>query len=118
MEEEDILRNFENINIHQKARIDPIDGRMYFTATDSGPGDYIEFFAELDLILAISACPDGGVGTATPLPGEVEVRPLQIEIYDTELSPQTFPTWTDWRPYWRGRWSGEFRDTVKAASAN
>ncbi len=120
LNEENILQNFENINIHQKARIDQIDGRMYFTENDSKPGDYIEFYAEVDVLVAVSVCPDGGVGSATPLGeegGEIQVNNLGIEIYDTGIEPQPFPQWTDWRPFWDGEWTPEFREKVRAGSS-
>jgi len=99
--EEDILHN---LNIHQKARIDPTKGRTLCTSADSKPGDYIEFFAEIDVLVSVSVCPNGdGLLDATE-PEKVTLRPIGIGIYDTGISPKEFPGWTDWRPTWRGKW--------------
>jgi uncharacterized protein YcgI (DUF1989 family) len=90
----------DNFNIFNKFRIDPATGKTYGARGDSKPGDYIEFYAEFDLLVAVSNCPngDGSVHYAT------EVLPIDIEIYDTGIAPRPFPAWTDWRPDWRGKW--------------
>ena len=58
-----------------------LDTHQYFMkASPVRPGDYIEFFAEIDLLGALSACPGGDCGSshsddATPC------YPLLVEIY-------------------------------------
>ena len=55
-------------------------------------GDYLEFFAEIDLIGALSACP-GGDCSSEHSSEQAKCSPLNIEIY----SPQdALPT--DWQP--------------------
>jgi len=94
----------ENINVHEKDRLDPVTGRRSIARGDGKPGDYIEFYAEMDLVVAVSVCPFGD-GSADPtMYASGVVRPLGIEIYDTGIDPKTFPAWTDWRPTWTGRW--------------
>jgi uncharacterized protein len=44
------------------------------------PGDYIEFFAEIDLIAALSACPGGDCGE-THSSDEARCHPLKVEIF-------------------------------------
>ncbi len=58
-----------------------LDTHQYFMkASPVRPGDYIEFFAEIDLLAALSTCPGGDCGSshsddATPC------YPLQVEIF-------------------------------------
>ena len=90
----------DNLNVFNKFRIDQATGKVYGAGADSKPGDFIEFYAEFDLLVAISNCPngDGSVHYAS------KILPLDVEIYDTGITPQVFPGWTDWRPNWRGQW--------------
>ena len=61
-----------------------LDTHQYFMkASPVRPGDYIEFFAEIDLLGALSACPGGDCGSShsddiTPC------YPLLVEIYQPE----------------------------------
>jgi uncharacterized protein len=43
------------------------------------PGDFIEFFAEIDLIAALSACPGGDCG-ASHSSDAARCYPLKVEI--------------------------------------
>ena len=59
-------------------------------ACPAQPGDYFEFFAELDVLCALSTCPGGDLskfgwgGTESQAAIVDCCRPLQIEIYDIE----------------------------------
>ncbi|MFY7962745.1 MAG: urea carboxylase-associated family protein [Elsteraceae bacterium] len=56
------------------------DTGQYFTkATPVRPGDYIEFFAEIDLIGGLSACPGGDCSTVQA-GQEAACHPLKVEI--------------------------------------
>ena len=61
------------------------DDRYFMRACPAKPGDYLEFFAEIDLLCAISACPGGDL--SVPLWGPdardpIDVcRPLGVEVY-------------------------------------
>ena len=90
----------DNINIFQKVRIDPETWQRLFAPSDSRKDDYIEFYAEIDLLVAVSVCPNGD-GSDNPL-GQNPLRPLGVEIHDTGVQPKEFPAWTDWRPTWKG----------------
>lgn len=95
----------DNLNVHQKAKVgDPEKGRIYLAASEARAGDYIEFFTEMDLLVAVSVCPLGD-GTADPTRNLDDVRPLRMAVYDTGLEPESFPPSGDWRPTWKGRWS-------------
>lgn len=57
------------------------DTQQYFMkASPVRPGDYIEFFAEIDLLGALSACPGGDCG-ATHSSDVAACHPLKIEVF-------------------------------------
>lgn len=82
----------ENINLHEKNRADPITSMRRIGPGNGRPGDYIEFYTELPLIVGVSACPYGN-GLKTPMMADA-CSPLRIEIYDTGIAPTEFPRWT------------------------
>jgi len=68
------------------------DTHQYFMkASPVRPGDYIEFFAELDLVGALSACPGGDCG-ATHSSDVAVCHPLKIEVLRPE--PGSLADWT------------------------
>jgi uncharacterized protein YcgI (DUF1989 family) len=57
------------------------DTHQYFMkASPVRPGDFIEFFAEIDLLAALSACPGGDCG-ATHSSDTAACYPLKVEIF-------------------------------------
>ena len=54
--------------------------RYFMKASPVRPGDFIEFFAEIDLIGALSACPGGDCG-AGHSSDEARCHPLMVEIF-------------------------------------
>lgn len=54
--------------------------QYFMKASPVRPGDFLEFFAEIDLLGALSACP-GGDCSATHSSDEARCHPLQVEIY-------------------------------------
>jgi uncharacterized protein len=58
-------------NIFQCMRIDPETGVMYDTMIRPKDEAYVDFRAEMDLLVAASACPESGRGQA-----------IRVEIYD------------------------------------
>jgi uncharacterized protein len=56
------------------------DHRYFMKASPVRPGDFIEFFAEIDLIGALSACPGGDCGQGHSS-NEARCHPLKVEIY-------------------------------------
>ena len=97
--EEDVIG--DNINLFMKMRIDGLTGRRYFSKTDAKKGDYIEFYAEIDLLISVSVCPDGD---SSLIPETFHKLPIAVEIYETGIEPKEFKKWTDWRPDWKGSW--------------
>lgn len=72
------------------------DTHQYFMkASPVRPGDYIEFFAEIDLLGALSACPGGDCST-THSSDTAACYPLKVEIYRTE--PDLLAGWTPPEP--------------------
>ena len=69
------------------------DTHQYFMkASPVRPGDFIEFFAEIDLLAALSACPGGDCG-ASHSDDLARCYPLKVEIYRPPTSALA-----GWRP--------------------
>ena len=56
-------------------------GQYFMKASPVRPGDYLEFFAEINLIVGLSACP-GGDCSSKHSSNEVSCYPLEVEIYE------------------------------------
>ena len=57
------------------------DTHQYFMkASPVRPGDFIEFFAEIDLLVALSACPGGDCG-ASHSDDAARCYPLKVEVH-------------------------------------
>ena len=57
------------------------DTHQYFMkASPVRPGDFIEFFAEIDLLGALSACPGGDCGSSHSSDAQA-CYPLKVEVY-------------------------------------
>jgi len=68
------------------------DSHQYFMkASPVRPGDFIEFFAEIDLLGALSACPGGDCGSAHSSDAAA-CYPLKVEILRPD--PDTLKGWT------------------------
>ena len=50
----------------------------------SQPGDYTEFYADMNLIVAVSACPVGDYAVPMTEPDWITTRPLGFEIFNTD----------------------------------
>jgi uncharacterized protein YcgI (DUF1989 family) len=67
------------------------DTHQYFMkASPVRPGDFLEFFAEIDLLGALSACPGGDCST-THSSDAAACYPLKIEIFEPDRA--TLATW-------------------------
>ena len=56
-------------------------GQYFMKASPVRPGDYLEIFAEIDLIAGLSACP-GGDCSSEHSSDEASCYPLKVEIYE------------------------------------
>jgi len=62
-------------------------GQYFMKASPVRPGDYLEFFAEIDLLGALSACPGGDCSSEHS--SDVAVcHPLLVEIYKPRAAPE------------------------------
>jgi uncharacterized protein YcgI (DUF1989 family) len=76
------------------------DTHQYFMkASPVRPGDFIEFFAEIDLLGALSACP-GGDCSGSHSSDVAKCYPLKVEVYRPR--PGALSTW---QPPGRSRYS-------------
>ncbi|MBI2873895.1 MAG: urea carboxylase-associated family protein [Firmicutes bacterium] len=66
---------FSTFNTFMKTQVDE-NGFYTFSSPDMKTGDYIEFRAEMDVLVAISACPDD-----TEI-NDFAPKPMKIEIYE------------------------------------
>ena len=78
--EQDILN--DNFMVFQPSFIQP-DGSGDSVASQSNPGDYAEFYAEMDLIVTVSACPVGDYAVPMTEPDKITTRALGFEILNT-----------------------------------
>jgi uncharacterized protein len=79
----------DNLNLFQKTRIDPQTSRYVTEASDAKVGDYVEFYAEIDVLVAVSACPCGS-GRYAAETGLSDTKPLFAQIYETGIEPMLF----------------------------
>jgi uncharacterized protein len=61
-------------------------GQYFMKATPARPGDFIEFFAEIDLLAALSACPGGDCGEVHSSDA-AKCAPLLVEVYAPLAGP-------------------------------
>lgn len=72
------------------------DTHQYFMkASPVRPGDFIEFFAEIDLLAGLSACPGGDCG-ASHSDDAAKCYPLKVEIYRPKAG--ALAGWRPWPP--------------------
>ena len=74
-------------------------GQYFMKTTPVRPGDFLEFFAEINLLGALSACPGGDCGSKHSS-DTAACHPLLVEIY----KPKAFPA--GWEPPARNAYSG------------
>ena len=65
-------------------------GQYFMKASPVRPGDYLEFFAETDLLGALSACP-GGDCSAQHSSDVAECFPLLVEVFTSD--PAALANW-------------------------
>jgi uncharacterized protein YcgI (DUF1989 family) len=62
-------------------------GQYFMKASPVRPGDYLEFFAEIDLLGGLSACP-GGDCSAEHSSDTAACHPLVVEVYEPARLPE------------------------------
>jgi uncharacterized protein YcgI (DUF1989 family) len=89
----DVLNVFQCTGLNQQ-------DQYFMRDCPAKPGDYLEFFAEIDLLCALSTCPGGDL--SVPLWGPdardpLEVcRPLGVEVY--RLDERLLEGWEQPKP--------------------
>lgn len=85
LEESDV---HDVINLFQVTGLDE-QGRYFMNPSPAEKGDYIEFLAEQDLLMALSTCPGGdlslwGFGGDSEKEMRECCRPLKVEVFEVE----------------------------------
>ena len=70
-------------------------------------GEFVEFYAEIDLLVLAAHCPYGDQSTG---PVEATHHTNTVEVFDTGTPPQPGPDWHDWRPAWQATMERYERD--------
>ncbi len=73
----------DNFMVFQPSFIMP-DGSGDSVQSQANEGDYTEFVADMDLIVAVSACPVGDYAVPMTEPENITTRPLGFEIWEAE----------------------------------
>ncbi|KAI4863329.1 hypothetical protein F4820DRAFT_377121 [Hypoxylon rubiginosum] len=88
------------INIFQVTGLDE-QGRYFMNPCPAQKGDYIEFLAEQDILMALSTCPGGdlslwGFGADSEKEMVKCCRPLQVQVF--QLQDETLLQRSGWKP--------------------
>src|SRR5262249_56895757 len=68
------------LNVFMCTGFERVSHRYFMKASPARPGDFIEFFAEIDLIGALSACPAGDCGSSHS-GAQAKCHPLKVETW-------------------------------------
>ena len=79
----------DNVNFFQKTRIDPLSSQYVTERSDAVAGDFVELYAEIDLVVGISACPMGSGGHRAES-GLRDPLPMVAETFATGVAPRPF----------------------------
>lgn len=83
LHEEDV---HDVINVFQVTGINRIDNTCFVKASPAQRGDYFEFFAEIDLLCAVSTCPQGDLSAPVTGPDARDVhsrcKPIGVEVFN------------------------------------
>ena len=79
----------DNINFFQRTRLDPMSHQYVTEPSGVVAGDYIDLVAEVDLIVAISACPMGSARYRTES-GKRDPLRLLAEVFAADVNLPEF----------------------------
>jgi len=79
------------LNVFMCTGFTPDTHQYFMKASPVRPGDFLEFFAEIDLLGALSACPGGDCGTEHSSDAAV-CHPLKVEIH--QCDPKYLSGWS------------------------
>lgn len=84
-------RTHDTLNVFQKVGVEE-DGSLFLEECDARLGDYVEFRAEMDCLVNVSACPADAAGGAIPAAvNGGEPKPLKIEFVRSVRTRATPP---------------------------
>jgi uncharacterized protein YcgI (DUF1989 family) len=96
---EEIAR-IENMNVFQPATIRLHESGKLMGYADvplqTKKGDYIDFYAERNLLVLVSLSP---CGDQTASWKDVVVTPMTVQVLETGVKPKPWKPFHDWRPY-------------------
>src|SRR5256884_7035731 len=76
------------LNVFQVTGLDPVHEIYFMEPSPAKPGDFFEFFAEIDLLCALSNCPSGDlsawIGGPQPRDPPATCKTLRVELSDPE----------------------------------
>ena len=93
------------LNVFMCTGITRDTGQYFMKASPVRPGDYLEFFAEIDLLVGLSACP-GGDCSAEHSSDTAACYPLEITVWDADKSAQSPHQMPQLNPYDRSHGVG------------
>ncbi|KAK1753866.1 hypothetical protein QBC47DRAFT_385105 [Echria macrotheca] len=102
------------LNLFQVTGLDE-GGRYYMSPCPADAGDYIEFLAETDVLMALSTCPGGdlslwGFGEGSEADMVKVCRPLKVEVF--KLVDEEFLGRAGWKPAEVAKYRGMHGMTV------
>lgn len=83
------------LNVFMCTGFTPDTHQYFMKASPVRPGDFIEFFAEIDLLGGLSTCP-GGDCSSEHSSDTAACFPLKVEIY--QVDPENLTGWTSSKP--------------------
>lgn len=93
------------LNVFMCTGFMPETKQYFMKASPVRPGDFIEFFAEIDLLGGLSACP-GGDCSATHSSDQAVCYPLKVSVYEPDI--EMLKTWA---PPKKNTYSGTHGDS-------
>ena len=85
------------LNVFQVTGLDPVHEIYFFEPSPAKQGDFLELFAEIDLLCALSTCPSGDlsvwIGGDAPRDPAATCKSIGVEVYQVEAD-----LLAGWRP--------------------
>jgi uncharacterized protein YcgI (DUF1989 family) len=78
----------DNLNLFQKTVL-LANGTLNTVRSDARVGDFVDFYAEIDLLMAASLCPRGSGATELSDPNQ-ETYPILVQVFETGVIPTCF----------------------------
>ncbi|MEO8230375.1 MAG: urea carboxylase-associated family protein [Chloroflexota bacterium] len=83
------------LNLFMRTGLQPGSGMYFMEPVPAKAGDFVEFFAEIDVLCALSSCPAGDISVPHLGPDHGDAQPtchpLGVEVFDVD--PQLLEGW-------------------------